>query len=685
MNCITEHIYGIDYNTPDIPAYNKITGCTLVTRNQKFRRTEVPQSFEELEYDDDGEPVYTPDQEEFINNEVRRIDDGYWFFSNGVITYITGLHYFYLNYWVLEDGNPVKYRDADRKWFFFQDYCESKPYIYGILRGKFRRQGATSQACAALVRTAMRQRRAFNGIVSKTGDDARDAFRDMVMTAIRTMPMYIKPWIDNEEALTEVNFVKKATSKQRATKKKGQTAYQYRGLESKIQYKNTSLNAFDSGRKTMLLIDECGKWEEVPIHVYWGIVKKTMGQGAVRVGFCLMPTTVNKAKKGGENFKILWDSSDHNKQTTTPSGLYRYFCPADDGFEPFIDDYGMSIRGELTPTQKTSICTITGTEWWDAGGRTCADYIKYKTKQIDDDETRQEEIRMLPLSEAKMFEFGAVEAFLNTHNIHAQKDYLVHHPPTFRQIRFVRKDDGVVDFADDAAGPWKVLMLPKAGEINRSGFGDDGFKRPANTATYTISVDPMRNSGEAKYGSKGAAWVIKKPDATDPENSNMPVAMYLGRPRWKKHFYEQLFLAAEYYGCKINYESDIKDAEDYAFENGLKGYLRKRPKSTISPDRKFDEKFKKQYGTPSNDPFSFSKQLELLKVYFDSYCHLIYFYELLEDAEKFDPEDRTKRDLTVAFGIGLTDCVADVRPKSGANIKKIKLIRTFDLSQNGHL
>lgn len=683
MNCITEHIYGIDYNTPDIPAYNKITGCTLVTRNQKFRRTEVPQSFEELEYDDDGEPVYTPDQEEFINNEVRRIDDGYWFFSNGVITYITGLHYFYLNYWVLEDGTRPDYRDSDRRWFCFQAYCESKPYIMGIVRVKTRRIGATSQACCYLVWVAIRQRRAFCGLTSKTGKDAEDAFNDMVMNGIRNLPVFIKPWVDDEETTTEVKFIRKRSAKEKKTKTKGQTAYQYRGLESKINHKKTTLNSYDSGRKSAILVDEGGKDEERSIHVYIPILKKTMMQGIERVGFMLMPTTVNPAKRGGDNFKKVWDASDHFTNKVPSSNLYRYYAPADDGYNGFIDEYGMSMNGELTVKQKAVIIEKVGEDW---PGNTCADYIRHKRTKVKDDEELQEEVRMESLSINEAFNFGGIDKFLNQQNILAQKEYLRLNPPVFRYITFQRNMiTGIVEPYDDPKGQWKILMLPRPLEVNAKVEGDNGYFKPANTTTYTMSVDPMRNSGEAKYGSKGAAWIIKKPDATDPLNSNLPIAMYLERPRWKKLFYAQLFMAAEYYGCKINFESDIKDAEDYAYELGLMSYLRKRPKSTISPDRKFDEKFKKQYGTPSNDPFSFSKQLELLKVYFDSYCHLIYFVELLDDAEKFDPEDRTKRDLTVAFGIGLTDCVADVRPKSGANIKKIKLIRTYDLSQNGHL
>ena len=60
-----------------------------------------------------------------------------------------------------------------------------------------------------------------------------------------------------------------------------------------------------------------------------------------------MPSTVNElSKSGGENFKNLWNDSDPNDLDAngrTRSGLYQYFTPAYDGYEGFIDEYGMSV------------------------------------------------------------------------------------------------------------------------------------------------------------------------------------------------------------------------------------------------------------------------------------------------------------------------------------------------------
>ena len=66
------------------------------------------------------------------------------------------------------------------------------------------------------------------------------------------------------------------------------------------------------------------------ISEYWGIAKKTLTEGANKVGFGLMISTVNPPNMGGQEFKDIWDESDQSKYgRRTPTRLVRYFCPAD--------------------------------------------------------------------------------------------------------------------------------------------------------------------------------------------------------------------------------------------------------------------------------------------------------------------------------------------------------------------
>ena len=134
---------------PVCPDIRKIDGYGLKCADQKFRYVEIPLRLKKLEdevrYDfsskyrrgnilidiasyktitcrDVVEEIwarlnkYKDDyliEIEWIKRQWYYLLNGYWFFNNGVPTYIIGSHYFYLNYFRLDVGRP-QYRDRDR-------------------------------------------------------------------------------------------------------------------------------------------------------------------------------------------------------------------------------------------------------------------------------------------------------------------------------------------------------------------------------------------------------------------------------------------------------------------------------------------------------------------------------------------------------------------------------------------
>ena len=208
-----EEIYGIKYELPEKPKLIEIGNSELDKEEQYFRLTQLPDYLRDVEFDDNGNAIYNEQQEEFIVKEIKRINEGYWFFNYGEPTYITGLHYFYLNYWTLEDGSKPDYREVDRRWFYYQDHCETLNHCFGIVRIKKRREGATSQATCYLVWKSITKKKSFCGIVSKTGKDASDAFIYMVMNGYRSLPVYLKPRAEDEDTKTELVFREKKSRK----------------------------------------------------------------------------------------------------------------------------------------------------------------------------------------------------------------------------------------------------------------------------------------------------------------------------------------------------------------------------------------------------------------------------------------------------------------------------------------
>lgn len=667
-------VYGIEYNTKAYPKRDTVPNYRKLFGDQKWERTPIPESFDDIEFDEGGNAILNQEQEKFVLSELERIKEGHWFFNRGELTYITGLHYFYLQYFYLENGIQPEYRDADRKWFCFLDYCYSKPYITGIIRIKKRREGATSQAVCFLLWTALTQPMSNCGIISKTGKDAGDVFVKMVVNAYANLPVFLQPRVEDPNPKTQLVFAKPKSRKQGVGKAKGQVYNRDRGLQSRIDYRATALNSYDSGRVTALLVDEAAKWSvEIPINQYWPIVKKTLTEGVKRVGFALIVSTVNDAESGGSAYKEVWDDSNHFEHKITGSGLYRYFSPAYEGLAGFIDDYGFSITEGASKKMKADFLGVYGEEY--DGSK---DYLLKIREKIKDPTALSEEIRMNPFTEREAFMISQSKCHFSVNRITDQIEALNREPKYLRRGKFYMKDDGLVDFMDLDDGPWLILKLPPTEERNRRIMSDTGWA-PANTAKYCNGIDPHRHNFTkgTRDLSKTSAWIGERFDSNNPDDTGMPVAWYLDRPKLKGQMYDQMLYAGIYYGTKIHFETDAgDDYYSYIKDKGYGAYIRWTPTCAMDPLKQG----KRVPGTSSKDPFALSKQLELGIAFIEHHCHKIYFLDLLKELLIYEHDERQVYDVVVSFLIMLIDMMGDTKPNNRNGEKKEKpIISTYKL------
>ena len=114
----------ITWELPDPPPLETIDGYGLHPDKQKFQHRVLPHKLRKLNgavFTDDGRQELTPRQKcellerdpeyyheeiQFIQEEWDRRENGYWFFNHGVPTYITGDHYFYLQWWSIDGQSP---------------------------------------------------------------------------------------------------------------------------------------------------------------------------------------------------------------------------------------------------------------------------------------------------------------------------------------------------------------------------------------------------------------------------------------------------------------------------------------------------------------------------------------------------------------------------------------------------
>ena len=109
-------IYGtkVRVPSPETAKYIEDWGETD-PKNQYWRRRELPEMFEDVKLDKNGDPIFNQEQIDYALKEIERCINGFWFYNNGKPTYITGKNYFYIQWWKLEDGIYPDYRDADRR------------------------------------------------------------------------------------------------------------------------------------------------------------------------------------------------------------------------------------------------------------------------------------------------------------------------------------------------------------------------------------------------------------------------------------------------------------------------------------------------------------------------------------------------------------------------------------------
>ena len=284
---------------------------------------------------------------DYIEEEFKRRDEGFWFYNNGVPTYITGSHYMYLQWSKIDVGKP-DYREANRLFFIFWEACKADSRSYGMCYLKNRRSGFSFMASSETVSSATIKSDSRYGILSKSGADAKKMFTDKVVPISINYPFFFKPIQDGmDRPKTELAYRVPASKLTRKRMSSSEGLEEMQGLDTTIDWKNTGDNSYDGEKLALLIHDEAGKWEK-PENILnnWRVTKTTLRLGSRVIGKCMMGSTSNALDKGGSNFKKLYNDSDvtkRNKNGQTSSGLYSLFIPMEWNYEGFMDQYGVPV------------------------------------------------------------------------------------------------------------------------------------------------------------------------------------------------------------------------------------------------------------------------------------------------------------------------------------------------------
>jgi len=664
---------------PAQPPKKQIAGHGKPDNLQLWTRESMPEELSRIKSMDEWAETPREFREKFrpyIEEEFRRRREGFWFYNNGEPTYITGRHYMMLQWTRMDIGHP-SFLAFQREIFIHLAACEADPRCIGQLYTKCRRSGYTNICSAVLVDEATQVKDKLLGIQSKTGKDAQEnIFMKKAVYMFRHYPFFFKP-IQDGTTNPRMELAFREPSK-RITKN-NKTSQTGEALNTVINWKNTTNNAYDGEKLHILYLDEAGKWEKpTDIRDAWRIQRTCLIVGRKIVGKALVGSTVNPMDKGGKEYKDLWKDSNPNERNAngrTRSGLYRLFIPADKSLEGFFDIYGHPV----TEDPDNPVDGLDG----DSIVQGSRQYLKNERDSLKHDPSELNEVvRQFPFTTDEAFRDSIDGSLFNIGKIYQQiehNDELFPNPVVKGNFIWKEKDKEVV-FSPDVNGRFRVAWMPP--QEQRNVMKMDRGKRIAPFSDRGCGgVDSYDlDSTLDGRGSKGALHLYNKFHIENP--SNMFVVEYASRPDLAKIFYEDVLMAAFFYGYPLLVENNKYGIVRYFESRGYDGYLMDRPDHLKAANSKMNVKTK---GIPSNSQDVIQAHAHAIEQYVYDHVGInydtgnvgnMYLNRTLEDWIGFKINDRTKFDLTISSGLALL-AAQKSKPKEKSDFTERKFFRRY--------
>jgi hypothetical protein len=647
-------------------------------QENKWVKTEQPKELSRLKniFDWRNYPEEKKDQwYDYIDEEFKRREEGFWFMNNDKPTYIVGTHYMYLQWSKIDVGAP-DFREANRLFFIFWEACKADKRCYGMCYLKNRRSGFSFMSSAETVNLATLASDSRYGILSKTGADAKKMFTDKVVPISINYPFFFKPVQDGmDRPKSELAYRVPASKFTRKKMAATDGMEEIEGLDTTIDWKNTGDNSYDGEKLNLLVHDESGKWER-PDNILnnWRVTKTCLRLGSRIVGKCMMGSTSNALDKGGDNFKKLYNASDvtkRNKNGQTKSGLYSLFIPMEWNYEGFIDEHGFPVfttPGVDVLAPDGELIDVGVIDSW----QNEADGLK------GDHDALNEFYRQFPRTTEHAFRDETKGSIFNLVKIYEQIDYNEEMSRTFGvsqgNFQWVSgiKDTQVI-FYPDPKGRFKLSWVPPQ-HLQNKVIIKNGIRYPGNEHMGAFGCDSYDISGTVDgQGSKGALHGLTKFSMEDaPANSFF--LEYLSRPPTAEIFFEDVLMALVFYGMPILAENNKPRLLYYLRRRGYRGFSMNRPDKTWN---KLSVAEKEVGGIPNSSEDIKQAHAAAIEMYIQNHVGIkpdgtygdLYFNTLLNDWARFDITKRTKFDATISSGLAI---MANNRHLYAANPKREK-------------
>lgn len=602
----------------------------------------------------------------FRDRELHRRIHGVWIMNFGELTYLTGNHYFTLQWGEMhghinpETGDSFgDYREFQRDFFYFIDHVEKSPVSGGFI-AKAKKTGITQLMALMFLNESTLIREKRFTMMSKSHDDAKDTNMMLYQHALEKMPSIMKPSIKNSN-LSKVVFDKPKiaiSGSQRSLKMLGDSKHD--GFKTFVEALPTKEDAMDGPKIWRAHLDEFPKYKNpYPKAVYDKSIEATMLQQIIYgKQFYTSYPPEDDSKSFFEARKIWNDSAlkTKNEAGNTASKLIQFYISALNSSEGTFNRYGKADQSKafyLNEQDRKSAGTDrrdlqkkkrqysrTKKEAWESGGSgSLFDNIRLAEQESDiNDEVADG---------AEYYRQGSLEPKMGRMS-----------PVMFTEITDQEKTDG-------KEGKFRFYAHLLAHELNvpfNLPSDDNGFLMPHPDTTMVAAVDPTdyKLKKDVAEGSKNSITVmnefsIARNTAFRSVASNIIIAEYYDRPDDPDEFYEDLVNLILFLGCYVIVEANKGWVVTRLKKDGLQNFL-------LLKDKKLG----------IIRPFQEGDELTLINTTEDminEYCRAIARYirkptapddidwlktiksdRLIQQLMNFDVQNTKKFDMVVSFG-----------------------------------
>jgi hypothetical protein len=598
------------YSSSNKKADQRWTRITLTEDYYKKRKKEQAKQQDDPEY-------FDPELESIREKHWMYRRCGFWFKNNGVDTYITGTHWFYLN-WCATNVGYMDYRNTDRKIFYAMRSVEDDPRSGGLVYVSRRRGGKTYIAAAWMLDRVSLGLDKVGGIQSKADDDAKAVFNKIINYFVN-LPHFFIPIYDASQGLRpkkELRFFKTSIRG-----KHSDDMIQGDELRSVINFGSSEPFFYDGSALYAYILDEFGKPQRSNVWDTWNIVRYCMDQDGRWVGKAFVTSTIEDIDVTGSGPKDIWTNSDQTKRDPngrTTSGLYRLFFGAHES--TFFDKYG--------------------NEDTDRG-------LKYYTnmRQGFAHDTRQLSsiIRKNPFTIEEAFRVDGETCLYDAMKLNERLDRLSWKENVSTRGNFVWENgerDTKVIWQPDRNGRFEVVKLFSDEKEANNVYKRGDLYYPNNTLKFCGGVDPIDHSvTQDNRRSSGAGIILQKYSTQEDIYNRAFVCKYVHRPDIVSVFYEDMLRMAVYYGCQLLFENNKVGIMHYFNDRGYGNFLMWLPNRAQPGIAATTQSH--QYGA------------ELTEEYINNEIDRVYFKDLIKDWLEFDLNNTTKFDLAMAASYAL--------------------------------